>query len=83
MYRGIIVFKKGYQPRSNRVKNEKDDLVTDYHSILTRWRNQFSHLFNVCGISDVRQTDRHTDTDIHTAAPLVPEPSTFDAEMAI
>jgi len=44
---------------------------------LARWRNHFSELFNVHGISDVRQTE------IHIAESLVPEPSAFEVEMAI
>ena len=36
LYRGIIDFMKGYQPRTNRVKDEKGDLVTYSHSILAR-----------------------------------------------
>ena len=58
-YRGISDFKKGYQPRTNIVKDEKGDLVTDCHIILA-WRNHFSHMFNVHGVSDVRQTEIHT-----------------------
>ena len=50
LYRGIIDFKKGYQPRCNIVKDEKDDLVADSHSIVVRWRNFFSQLFNVHGV---------------------------------
>ena len=46
MYREIRDFKKGYQPGTNIVNDEKDDLVTDSHRILTGWRNQFSQLFN-------------------------------------
>jgi len=61
---------KAYQPRTNIV-DEKVDLVADSHSILTRWRNYFSQLLNVHGVNEVRQTE------IHTAEPLVPEPSTF------
>jgi len=64
--RGINGFKKGYQPRTNIVRDEKGDLVTDCHSIVARWRNHFSQLFNVHGVSDVRQTERHT------AEPQVP-----------
>jgi hypothetical protein len=30
---GINDFKKGYQPRTNIVKDEKGDLFTDSHSI--------------------------------------------------
>jgi hypothetical protein len=41
-YMGIIDSKKGYHPRTNIVKDEKDGLVTDSHSILARWRNHFS-----------------------------------------
>jgi len=39
-------------------------------------RNHFSQLFNVHGVSDVRQKE------IHTEEPLVPEPSVFEVEMA-
>jgi hypothetical protein len=53
------------------------DLVTDSYSILARGRNHFSQLFSVHGVSDVRQTK------IHTAEPLVPEPSTFEVEIFI
>jgi len=69
---GASVTKKGYQPRTNIVKVEKGDLVTDSHSILARWRNHFSQLLNVYGVNDVRQTE------IHTAELLVPEPSAFE-----
>jgi hypothetical protein len=52
-------------------------LVKDSHSILARWRNPFSQLFNVHGVNDVTQTE------IHTAGPLVPEPNASEVEMAI
>jgi hypothetical protein len=52
-------------------------LVTDCHSTLVRWRNHFSQLCNVHGVSDVRQIE------IHTAEPLMPEPSDFGVEMAV
>ena len=77
LYRGINDFKKGYQPRTNIEKNEKGDVVADSHSILARWRNHFSQLLNVNGVNDVRQAE------IHTAEPLVPEPSALDVELAI
>jgi len=35
-------FKKGYQPATNIVQEEKVDLVTDCHSISATWRNRFS-----------------------------------------
>jgi hypothetical protein len=77
LYRGISDFKKGYQPRNNVVKDEKGDLVADCYSILARWRNHFFQLLNACGFNDVRQTE------IHTAEPLVPEPSDSEVEIAI
>jgi len=52
LYRGMNDFKKGYQPITNIVKDEKGDLVTDSHNTLARWRNHFSQLFNVHGVSD-------------------------------
>ena len=77
MYSDISDFKKGYQPRTNIVKDEKGDLVTDSYSIVTRWRNHFSQLWNAHWVNDVRQTQ------IHTAETLVPEPSAFEVELAI
>ena len=77
MYRDINEFKKGYQPRNNIVKVEKHDLATDSHSISVTWRNHFSQLFKVHGVSDVRQNK------IRTEEPLVPEPSALEVEMAI
>jgi hypothetical protein len=47
-------------------------LDTDCHSIFARWRNHFSHLLNVHGFNDVRQTETHT------AGLLVPELSAFE-----
>ena len=68
MYRGINDFKKGYQTRCNIVKDEKVDVVAEFDSIVARWRNYFSQLFNVHEVKDVGQAE------IHTAEPLVPEP---------
>jgi hypothetical protein len=33
LYKGISDFKKGYQPGSNIVKDEKSDLITEYKGI--------------------------------------------------
>ena len=77
LYRGINDFKKWYQPRCNIVKDEKGDLVADSHGIVARWTNYFSQLFNVHGVKDVGQAE------IHTAEPLVPEPSASEVELAI
>jgi hypothetical protein len=52
------------------------DLVTDCLSILASWRKHFVQLFNLYGVTDVRQTE------IHTAKPQVPEPSAFEVKMA-
>ena len=57
---------KRVSSRSNIVRDEEGDLFTDSHSIVARWRNNFSQLFNVQGFTDVRQTK------IHTEEPLVP-----------
>ena len=57
LYRRISDFKKGYQPRTNIVKDEKGGLVTDSLSIWARWRNHFSHLLNVRAANYVRQTE--------------------------
>ena len=75
LYRGIND-KKGYQPRTRIVKNEKGDLVADSHSIMVRW-NYFSQILNVHEVNDIRQAE------IHTVEPLVPEPSAFEVELAI
>ena len=47
LYRSISDFKKAYQYRTNIVKDEKGDFVTDSHSILSRWRNHFCQVLNV------------------------------------
>jgi len=44
---------------------------------VARWRNYFTQLFNVHGVKDVGQAE------IHTAEPLVPEPSASEVELAI
>jgi hypothetical protein len=46
LYRGINEFKKGYQPRTNLVKDEKGDLLADPHKIVNRWMNYLCQLFN-------------------------------------
>jgi hypothetical protein len=49
LYRGINDMKRGYQPRTRIVKDEKGDLVADSHSIMARSRNYFSHILNTLG----------------------------------
>jgi hypothetical protein len=41
LYRGKNEFKKGYQPRTNLVKDEKGDLLEDRHKIVNRWMDYF------------------------------------------
>ena len=77
LYRGINDSKKGYQPRCNIVREEKGDLVAVSHSIVARWRNYFSQLFNVHGVKNVWQTE------LYTAEPLIPESSAFEVQLAI
>jgi len=57
LYRGFSDFNTGYQPRTNTIKDEKGDLVTDSCSILARWRKHFTQLLNVHGVNDVGQTE--------------------------
>jgi hypothetical protein len=78
LFRSISDFKKGYQPRTNIVKHDKGDLVADSLTILARWRNHFSQLLNIHGVNNGRQTEI-----VHTAVPLVPEPSAYEIKLAI
>jgi hypothetical protein len=77
LHRGITEFKKGYQPKTNLVKDERGDLLADPQKILSRWKNYFCQLFNVQGPGSIMHTK------IHTAEPFVPEPSAAEVEVAI
>jgi len=44
---------------------------------MAKWRKYFSQLLKVHGVNNVRQTE------LHTAEPLVHEPSAFEFELAI
>jgi hypothetical protein len=77
LYRGITEFKKGYQPKSNLVKDDRGDLLADPQKISTRWKNYFCQLLNVHTQWVVRQTE------IHTAEPFVPELSAAEVEVDI
>jgi hypothetical protein len=57
-------------------KDERGDLLADPHNILNRWKNYFCQLWNVHGAGGVRQTE------MHTAEPFVPEPSSSEVEVA-
>jgi hypothetical protein len=58
--RGINEFKKGYQPRTNLVKDEKGDLLADPHKIVNRWMNYFCQLLNVQEVGVIRQTEERS-----------------------
>jgi hypothetical protein len=75
--RGIHEFRRGYQPRINIIKDENGNLLADPQNVLNRWKNFFNQVLNVHRVHDVRQMD------IHTAEPLVPEPSLVGVEIAI
>jgi hypothetical protein len=59
------------------VNDENGCLLANSHNILNGWKNYFSQILNIHRVSDVRQVE------IHTAEPLVPEPSPFEVEIAI
>jgi hypothetical protein len=77
LYTGINEFKKRYQPRINIKRNENGNLIADPQNILNRWKNFFKQVLNVHGVHHVRQMD------VHTAEPLVPEPSLVEVQIAI
>jgi hypothetical protein len=77
LYRGVNEFKKEYQPRINIIKDENGNLLPHPQNILNMWKNFFIQVLSVHGFHDVRQMD------IHTAEPLVPEPSLVEVEIAI
>jgi hypothetical protein len=77
LYRGVNEFKKGYQPRTNLVKDERGDLLADIHKSLNMWKNYFCQLLNVHEAGGVRQTE------MHTAESFVPQPSASNVEVAI
>ena len=56
LYRGISYFKKGYQPRTYRVMNDKGDLVADSCNIVARCRNCFSQLLIYMGLGGQKHT---------------------------
>jgi hypothetical protein len=74
---GIHEFKKGYQPKTNLVEDERCSLLAGPHTILNRWKNYFCQMLNVHGVGGVRQTE------MHTAEHLLPEPSAAEVKVAI
>jgi hypothetical protein len=58
------------------VKDENDDHA-DFHCILNRCKNYFCQLLYIHEVNDVWQTE------IHTTEALVPQPNSFEVEIAI
>jgi hypothetical protein len=54
------------------VKAENCDLLADSHNILNRLEKYFSQLLTV-----------HRQIQMHTAEPLIPDPSPFEVEIAV
>jgi hypothetical protein len=75
--RSINEFKRGYQPRTNVVKDERGDLLAYPQKMLNRRKNYFYQLLNEHGADGVRQTE------MHTAEPFVPGPSALEVEVAV
>jgi hypothetical protein len=70
-------FEKGYQTRINIVRDENGNLLAHPQSVLNKWKIFFNQVLNIHGVHNVTQKD------IHTAEPLVPEPSLVEVEIAI
>jgi hypothetical protein len=59
LYRGIND-KRCYQPRSNLLKDENDNVLAESRNILNRWKNYFSQSLNVHGVSEGRLIQTYT-----------------------
>jgi hypothetical protein len=77
LIRGINKFNKGYQPRTNLVKDKKGDLLLGHRNVLNRWKNYVCQLLNIHKVGGVRQTA------IHTAKQFVVEPSASEFELLL
>jgi hypothetical protein len=60
LYKDSHVFKKGYQPETSTVNNEKSYLLAGSHSILNRCRHNFSRLLNAHGVHNRNTYSRAT-----------------------
>ena len=65
MYKGINSVKKGFQSRSNVVRDENGDLTADREGVLNRWKRYFEQLLNVHrnqgGSNDDEDSNSETD----------------------
>jgi hypothetical protein len=69
--RGITEFKKGYQPKSNLVKDDMGDLLADPQKILTRWKNYFCQLLNVQGADGIGRLKFTQQSHMHQSLELL------------
>jgi predicted site-specific integrase-resolvase len=76
LHRGVNECKRGYQPKSNLMKDENGDLLADSHRIVNKRKNYFSQLWNMHNDSEVRQIE------VHTAEPLVRGTCCFESEIS-
>ena len=77
LYRGISDFKKGYQPRTNIVKDKKGDLLQT-PTVFWIGGGTISLSYRIyMGLINVMQAE------IHIAEPPVTQPSAFEADLAI
>jgi hypothetical protein len=72
LYREMNEFKRGYQSRTNLLKDENGDLLADSCNNVNRWKSYFSQLLNVHNVSDAKQIE------IYSA-----KPSHLEVEIAI
>jgi hypothetical protein len=79
LYRGVHEFKKAYQPKSNLVIEENGDLFADSHNILNRMKNTSASY----SVSTVLMVLMVLGRDMHTVEPFVPDPNSFEVEIAI
>ncbi|PSN38555.1 hypothetical protein C0J52_14819 [Blattella germanica] len=77
LYQGIRIERKGFQARTNIIKDENGDMLADAKSILNRWGNYFNQLLNVHG------EEENEENNVQTAEVLVEEPSAIEVEIAI
>jgi hypothetical protein len=65
LYRDNNELNEGYQPWTNLVKDQKNNLHERLYSVVNRWKNYFFKLLNVFWVNDISQTE------IHRVEPLV------------
>jgi hypothetical protein len=79
MYKGINSTKKGFQSKSNTVRDEKGDLIADRDGLLGRWKRYFDQLLNV----HRNQGNNESSDDTNTDEREVDEPSLEEVWQAV